>query len=394
MNNKKIILVFVIIIATFLQSFYVSADSNKLEAQDNVLSLENIKISAENQIHNIARINENNSLKNCSLGKITALFDSNDNINSYYIELISNNNKCGYVIISAEKYNNILEYSCCEESFLLQSKNELEKEYSVNKNEQKIYYLGGINYAIGYYDNNRNKKYFDVSTSNINEINKEELDKIYASNKNNSKDSPPDSEGDGFITDPNKYESGYDSSKSKNVKNWNLKYKIMSDFSDGGVCAPTAATNCMFYWYSRDNKKYKKLLNSTWKKTFNSIKTYMKTTKKDGTKDSMVTTGYTKYLSSKGFNYSIKFHEGTHDGKDLIGEIDKNRPCHLIVHNHYKYSDHSVLAVGYQQYIYEHWYGDNYETYIRIADGWTSKANRFVWGNCKGYWNYVSIQIK
>lgn len=75
-------------------------------------------------------------------------------------------------------------------------------------------------------------------------------------------------------------------------------------------------------------------------------------------------------------------------------EIDKNRPCHLVVHNHYKYGDHSVLAVGYQQFVYEHWYGDNHETYIRIADGWTNKANRFVWGSCKGNWNYVSIQIK
>lgn len=167
----------------------------------------------------------------------------------------------------------------------------------------------------------------------------------------------------------------------------------MDSFSSGGVCAPTAATNFMFYWYNRGTK-YKKLLNRTWKKTFNSLYDYMDTSKSKGTKDNMLATGYKRYLSKKGFNHSVSFHKGTSYGKDLMKDIDKNRPCHLVVHGHYMYGNHSVLAVGYQQFIYKHWYGNNHETYIRIADGWTNKANRYVWGSCKGNWNYVSIQIK
>lgn len=91
---------------------------------------------------------------------------------------------------------------------------------------------------------------------------------------------------------------------------------------------------------------------------------------------------------------SAKFHSGTSKGKKIVSVIDGGRPCHLILHGHYMYEDHSVLAVGYQQYIYEHWYGDTYQTYIRIADGWTSKASRFVWGGCKGSWNYVCVELK
>ena len=31
---------------------------------------------------------------------------------------------------------------------------------------------------------------------------------------------------------------------------------------------------------------------------------------------------------------------------------------------------------------------------IRIADGWTNSPTRFVWGKCKGSWNYVTVNIK
>lgn len=175
--------------------------------------------------------------------------------------------------------------------------------------------------------------------------------------------------------------------------NWNLNYKVMNELSDGEVCAPTAATNFMYYWYKR-NDKYKKLLSSSWKNTFNFLFYYMGTTTKGGTKRENIKTGYSKYLSQKGFEYSITYHNGTDSGRDLMKDIDKNRPCHLLLLNHSKYKNHSVLAVGYQQFIYKHWYGNSYETYIRIADGWTSKAGRFVWGGCKGLWHYLSIDIK
>ena len=45
----------------------------------------------------------------------------------------------------------------------------------------------------------------------------------------------------------------------------------MSTFSSGGVCYPTAATNLLYYWYTNRGAKYKKLLNSTWQKTFDKL---------------------------------------------------------------------------------------------------------------------------
>lgn len=42
-----------------------------------------------------------------------------------------------------------------------------------------------------------------------------------------------------------------------------------------------------------------------------------------------------------------------------------------MVYDHYKYGNHSVVAVGYSEFTYFGWYQNSYSTYIRIADGWT-----------------------
>lgn len=168
----------------------------------------------------------------------------------------------------------------------------------------------------------------------------------------------------------------------------------MTDFSEGGVCSPTAAVNYMYYWYKRDYKKYKKLCPKSWFATFSKLFFYMKTSNKNGTRDVDVAAAYEKYIKERGFKVTTSFHRGTNAGKDIVKEIDRNRPCHLILHGHYKYSDHSVLAVGYQQYIYKKAFFTRYETYIRIVDGWTRRPTRYVWGGCKGNWNFVSINMK
>lgn len=275
----------------------------------------------------------------------------------------------------------------------------MEKDYNIDENKQKVYYLGGMSYVVSGKNNNGKKIYVDVSTNNMEKMSKKKLQDIEKENSDVNNEavsfkSRPNGSGDGFITSPGSYESGYDTYKSKNVKNYNITYKVMSQFSSGGVCAPTAATNLLFYWYSRDTKKYKSLLDTSWSNTFKLMSKYMNTSDKNGTKDANVADGYKKYISHHGFSVSAKFHSGTSKGKKIVSVIDGGRPCHLILHGHYMYEDHSVLAVGYQQYIYEHWYGDTYQTYIRIADGWTSKASRFVWGGCKGSWNYVYVELK
>lgn len=62
-----------------------------------------------------------------------------------------------------------------------------------------------------------------------------------------------------------------------------------------------------------------------------------------------------------------------------------------MIHHHPVYGYHSVLTVGYVDFTYGAWSDEPNSTYIRIADGWTKGCNRYVWGNCYGSWNYVSV---
>lgn len=356
-----------------------------------------------NQIENIVNSFTNNNFsksngENYAIDSERALFDSDENIIAYYFELSNSNKKCGYVIIEANEPYNIIEYSYEDESFLEKAEEKVEADYNIDEKKQKIYYLGGLNYVVSGKNNNKKRIYVDVSTNSMEKLSKKKLQNIEKENNSENDDSSfksrPDVSGDGFITSPGSYESGYDIYKSKNVKNYDITYKRMCEFSSGGVCAPTAATNLVYYWYNRDKKKYKSLYDTSWKHIFTLMSKYMGTSEKNGTKDKNVPDGYIKYISHHGFGVSAKFHSGTSNGKKIVSVINGGRPCHLILHDHYMYEDHSVLAVGYQQYIYEHWYGDKYQTYIRIADGWTSKASRFVWGGCKGSWNYVYVELK
>ena len=116
----------------------------------------------------------------------------------------------------------------------------------------------------------------------------------------------------------------------------------------------------------------------------------MDTSKINGVADTRIADAYIDYFSERGLECEAGFFDTTWSGKQIVKEINRNRPCHLVLHNHNRYGDHSVLAVGYIQYKY----GSSYSTYIKIADGWTDHATRYVWGDCDGYWKYVAVAPK
>ncbi len=331
--------------------------------------------------------------KNAELQLKRVMFSPNEEINAYLFYLVQNGKYWGYIIANNDSFNHIVEYG--KELFLDEAADDAEINYNLDKSKQKVYYLGGLDYVISGKDLYGNSYYVDTAGGKCAEIKREHLNSIYKENRQSSSTpKTPDKEGEGFITDPDLYEKGYDEFRSKDVINYNLTYWTMDQFRSGGVCTPTAATNLLYYWYNR-GPKYKKLLSYSWENVFYYLYTFMQTNVGvKGTYDHMAATGYTKYLNLQGYNCKVTYHSGTDYGKKLIPEINANRPCHLFLHDHYMYGDHSVVALGYKQYVYYHWYGDNHETYIRIADGWTKTPNRYVWGSCKGNWNYTTVEIK
>jgi hypothetical protein len=340
---------------------------------------EKITDNVESQFQMIVQLNHKWS--ECELEYSKEMLGIDGNVKAFLFSILNNDEAVGYVVANNNIRNNIIEYG--ENDFFTIAEEDISEIYNISIDNQTLYYLGGISYAIGGMDNEGNIRYFQLIPNDYPEIEEEQW---------RSLTSPPD-DGSDFITNPFSYESGYDAYYSRNVYNYNLTYFKMTQFSSGYVCAPTAATNLMFYWYNRGTYYDRLKYLTAWYYTFDLIKTYMNTSLTDGTSDSMLVTGYSNFLSFRGYTSSVVFHSGTSSGTALIPEINADRPCHLVVHSHSMYEDHSVLALGYQQFVYYHWYGDSYETYIRIADGWTSSANRFVWGNCSGTWNYVTVTI-
>lgn len=109
--------------------------------------------------------------------------------------------------------------------------------------------------------------------------------------------------------------------------------------------------------------------------------------------DSCIAYGYDVVFGVAGIRCDTNMHYGTDEGQKLVNDLSNDRPCHLIMHNHRTYGDHSVLAIGYVDFTYDSIYNDPSSTYIRIADGWSSTADRYVWGSCYGTWNYISVIV-
>lgn len=143
-----------------------------------------------------------------------ALFDGNSEISAYLYYIENNNKRLGYIIANAKDPNYIIEYG--EDLFLDIASDEVNEEYGIKEKNQKIYYLGGMSYVIGGKSKKNDRKCINVSTNSMEEISEEEISEIELEEQK-TLSSPPDS-GTGFITSPDKYESGYDSSVSKNAK--------------------------------------------------------------------------------------------------------------------------------------------------------------------------------
>ncbi|MCI8956118.1 MAG: hypothetical protein HFG29_03890 [Eubacterium sp.] len=166
------------------------------------------------EIENIAHSFINTSKKfskskweNCTIDSERVLFDSDDNISAYYIGLIKNGKKCGYVILEAHAPWSIIEYSYEGQSFLEIAEEEVEKDYNIDENKQKVYYLGGLSYVVSGKNNNGKKIYVDVSINNMEKMSKKRLqdiekDNSSINNKGVSFKSRPDGSGDGYITSP------------------------------------------------------------------------------------------------------------------------------------------------------------------------------------------------
>lgn len=326
--------------------------------------------------------------------EIKCLYDSNQNISAYYMPVIDVNNRdCGYVIVSADKNAYpIIEYAFDGVFYLEDATKQIAKENNIaltSENKPEIYYLGGLYYALSIDD-----EIYVVNDSGYEQINVVDLAVINETPSYNSEDvvnimaewnalgdvsngsNPPVGS---FITSTDDYESGYSNKTTDYCVGMGTSYYIMTDFSSGGVCTPTAATNLCLYW-TRRNSAYSNLCANTWKNTFNRIFTLMGTSTETGTVwPNSALLGIQEYFKERGFTGTEAYYSTctntTHFNDYIKAEINVGRPVLIALWNDQTYGNHTVLGVGYTRYMYNGAYTSHY---IRIVDGWQNTVNRYV----------------
>lgn len=399
------IMMFVMILTN--SSVVFAAQDGETASNVRIISMKEAEQAAITHIKNVMSTDTeslwNNGVK---IDVRRAIFDDENTLECYYFGIKDkDNNDCGYVITGANtSMYPIIEFAEEGESFLdvsiehvVEKVNDM-KQTDLNSKSCKLYYMGDMNYAVECKIDNVDSKIYDITTSDIVEVEevcqKEEEAQDYSDmwdiylDMSMSGSNPPDNKED-FITNPNNYESGYEDSKYYMVDDGFIYYNVMDDFTDGFVCSPTAATNLCKYWYLRDPSAYGDLfLNCSWNDVFWEMYNNMETDKEYGTDYHKIADAYRLYFYDRGLSCQAYLCYGTNNGMYVAEELDNNRPCHLSVHNHKRYGNHSVVALGYSQFTYSNGYCS---TYIRIADGHTNYPSRYVWGHCQGNWNYVIV---
>lgn len=136
-------------------------------------------------------------------------------------------------------------------------------------------------------------------------------------------------------------------------------------------CAPTAAANILAYWDTRD---YPRLVDDPVKTAYDLIDELadaMDTDSSGSTKDHNVDDGIEAVCNDPAYNNNYAFDTDGPDSWYCWGKIteavDADRPCHLIVHGHGTYGDHSVTVVGYRRVVKD-CAADDY--FVTIHDTW------------------------
>lgn len=168
------------VIAILVSLLFLLSDFSVSMAKENESksTIEGVIKSAQNCLNFLYR-QGNKEWGNCILGEKKALFNNDNEIVAYYILIQNGNRNKGYIILSAEKPYNVIEYSFDKENFMEEAIENVSKQYCISQKKQKIFYLGGLTYVIGGEDSRKNKKYINISTNNLTSVSKDELEQFF-----------------------------------------------------------------------------------------------------------------------------------------------------------------------------------------------------------------------
>ena len=168
-----------------------------------------------------------------------------------------------------------------------------------------------------------------------------------------------------------------------NDKNdFNFVPYIMSNFVNTDHCAPTAATNMMYYWGTIKPAGHYGLWNgresarNPSNSVFCMLHAGMRTEYNGGTYINEIIPGMTAFSRAR---YDHVLGSGYQQNGLLSGvtwsfiknNVDQSYPLIVTTQNDSKYGNHALLCVGYQEC------SDG--NYLRVADGWSATISNFYY---------------
>lgn len=195
-------------------------------------------------------------------------------------------------------------------------------------------------------------------------------------------------------------EANIDSNSQFKINNFGAgtDYWLMTDFSSGGVCTPTAATNVLWYWGKQrgcssvmDKVSSSNSDSEKAKAIFDTLFNAMGTDTEDGTYDSKIPNGYKTFFgeaSGKGTWSYQKISNGS-SYSTYQTALKDHCPIHLVLHTKNgifdKGSGHCVMNFGYAQ-------STTGTQYLFVMDGWNTYG-RFVKFNYYPYFFGYKISV-
>ncbi|MBR5678764.1 MAG: hypothetical protein IKX20_11640 [Paludibacteraceae bacterium] len=144
-------------------------------------------------------------------------------------------------------------------------------------------------------------------------------------------------------------------------------YWLLSDFSNGEVCAPTCATNILWYWgvkrgcsWAIENGNLTGLELAA--SVFIAMCVHMNTIPSLGTFSLFVPTAYYYYLASRGSNFNAQ-NLTQNSYSSFTSAIDDNCPIHTSLRSALISEGHDVMSFGYGE-------STTGTKYLFVIDGW------------------------
>lgn len=304
------------------------------------------------------------------------------NVNSYLFRVITDDEIIGYLFVDAYQENPHVQAFGYECDFMLDSIYEQNNNRKIEKSDNIIY-----NNGFSFFTREQTGEYKSVVSGEVLEQTEREVKKQYAERKaelieieNEARISSETVSPMAQVVYTNKHLDGVYWDNDKN--NFNFVPYIMSNFVNTDHCAPTAATNMMYYWGTIKPAGHYGLWNGSESarnpsnSVFCMLHAGMRTEYNGGTYINEIIPGMTAFSRAR---YDHVSGSGYQQNGLLSGvtwsfiknNVDQSYPLIVTTQNDSEYGNHALLCVGYQEC------SDG--NYLRVADGWSATISNFYY---------------